>query len=138
MSKLYIRPQLRKKQEAENPDFNSDHAFPTLGVSIVKAWNTDKKSFKQKIEDLIAFEKMTEHEKELRAEEKKAMEGWEVLKLPMTRERLIAFNEKILTEVEEDDFYLAPITVQEDDNESVVSELISESIVSEVSSEEEE
>jgi hypothetical protein len=121
---VYIRPQIRKKQEEEHPDVTNVTSFPTLGNPGERVWDKGKKSFKATIDSLIAFEKLSEQEKAARAEEQRVMEGWHVLKLPMTCERLIAFNENIYKDVaDENDYYCAPIIVEEaEENESVVSE----------------
>jgi len=89
----YIPPHLRKaaaEVEKKKPlDMNSRELFPTLCTgpvqSTVTTWDS-KKSFKEKIDGLIALEAMTEREKQQREEAKRAMEGWATLSLKLTPE----------------------------------------------------
>jgi len=93
----YVPPHMRKAQkEAEKNkpvDFNSFEAFPTLNTApkqpTTSAWAAKTKiSYKEQIDKLIDFEKMTEAEKQARLNARKTMEGWEVLPLKLTEERL--------------------------------------------------
>jgi hypothetical protein len=89
----YVPPHLRKaltEAEKKKPiDMKSKELFPTLCTapvqSTVTTWDS-KKSFKEKIDGLIALEAMTEREKQLREEAKRAMEGWVTLSLKLTPE----------------------------------------------------
>jgi len=89
----YVPPHLRKavaEAEKKKPiDMNSRELFPTLCTapvqSVMTTWDS-KKSFKEKIDGLIALEAMTEREKQLREEAKRAMEGWVTLPLKLTPE----------------------------------------------------
>jgi hypothetical protein len=83
----------QKEAEKNKPvDFNSLEAFPTLNTvqkqQTSGAWVTPKISYKEQIDKLIEFEKMTEAEKQARLNARKTMEGWEVLPLKLTEERL--------------------------------------------------
>jgi hypothetical protein len=95
MSK-YILPQHRKAAPApslQSADLTSQVLFPQLGEAKQTSWTG--KSFKQTIEELIAYEKLSEQEKaqqELRA---KAMSGWHVLP-KVNYEWLLNFNEKMI------------------------------------------
>lgn len=95
MSK-YILPHLRKAAPApalQTADLTSQELFPQLGEAKQSSWTG--KSFKQTIEELIAYEKLSEQEKaqqELRA---KAMSGWHILP-KVNYEWLLNFNEKMI------------------------------------------
>lgn len=84
----YVPPSQRKeKKEVEDGkiDLNSEELFPTLGAAVSKTI-ADKsvKSFKEKIDDLIAFEQLTEAEKLEHEEDARKMEGFVVLSIPKT------------------------------------------------------
>jgi hypothetical protein len=98
----YIPPHLRKalaEAEKNKPvDFHSTTAFPSMLKSapvpaVASPWES-KVSFKEKIDGLIALEKLTEQEKQARLEERRAMDGWEILSLRITPEVLANFMEK--------------------------------------------
>jgi Holliday junction resolvase len=84
----------QKEAEKNKPvDFNSLEAFPTLNTvqkqQTSGAWASKTKiSYKEQVDKLIEFEKMTEAEKQARLNARKTMEGWEVLPLKLTEERL--------------------------------------------------
>lgn len=88
----YVPPSQRKEQQKKDEadgkiDLNSKELFPTLGIAQTKTATTaGDKSFKQKIDDLIAFEQLTETEKLEREEEARRMEGFVVLSIPKTAE----------------------------------------------------
>ena len=93
----YVPPHMRKAQkEAEKNkpvDFNSLEAFPTLNIAPKQqtsgAWAaTTKVSYKEQVDKLIEIEKMTEAEKQARLRAKQSMDGWEVLPLKLTKERI--------------------------------------------------
>ena len=98
----YIPPHLRKvlaEAEKKKPvDFHSTTAFPSILASspvhpVASSWGS-KVSFKEKVDGLLALEKLTEQEKLARLEAKKAMEGWDILSLRITPEVLANFREK--------------------------------------------
>ena len=60
---VYIPKQLRKEQELEPSELTQEAAFPTLGNVSRKDWNVNKKTFKEKIDDLITNEKLTEEQR---------------------------------------------------------------------------
>ena len=94
----YVPPHARKvleqvaREEAKKVDFSSTSQFPTLGASPVKTkvlpdpLQEAKTSFKEKIDGLIAFEQLTEQEKQARLQAKRAMDGFAVLSLRLTPE----------------------------------------------------
>jgi len=92
----YVPPHLRKsiEQKPKALDGTSRTQFPTLQttstVQTTKQWDT---SFKQKIDALIELEKLTDEERRARERAKHAMEGWEVLSLTLTKERLEEINQ---------------------------------------------
>ena len=96
MATKYVLPQHRKAAPApalELADLTNQVLFPQLSDAKQSTWTG--KSFKQTIEDLIAYEKLSEQERaqqELRA---KAMSGWHVLP-KVTHEWLLNFNEKMI------------------------------------------
>jgi len=88
----YVPPSMRgvaaakaAAEEAKKPlNFQSETLFPSLGVTghaVKGAW-ASKTNFKQKVEELIEKDKQTAEEKVIAEEERKAMEGWEVLEMP--------------------------------------------------------
>lgn len=90
VKKAYVPPHQRKQVVAEAAkegklNLTDKEAFPTLGgAAVKKSWGGEK-TFKQTIDDLIAYEKLSEAEKREREEAARAMEGWEVLYLPKGR-----------------------------------------------------
>jgi len=84
----------QKEAEKNKPvDFNSFEAFPSLNTApkqpATSVWAAKTKiSYKEQIDKLIDFEKMTEAEKQARLNARKTMEGWEVLPLRLTEERI--------------------------------------------------
>jgi hypothetical protein len=105
----YVPPSQRKeeqKKDIENGkiDLNSAELFPTLGgtraVAAAKAATGDK-SFKEKIDDLIAFEQLTEQERQDREEEARKMEGFVVLSVPKTAEARSALCERFHSMLEQ-------------------------------------
>jgi len=89
----YVPPHLRKaleeaaRKEANKLDINSRIQFPTLGSATIEQIAVPTKTtFKEKIDSLIAFEQLSEQEKQARLQAKKAMEGFEVLSLRLTPE----------------------------------------------------
>lgn len=96
MATKYVLPHLRKAAPApalEKKDLTSQELFPQLGEAKQTSWTG--KSFKQTIEDLIAFEKLTEQEKAQQELRTKAMSGWHVLP-KVNYEWLLNFNEKMI------------------------------------------
>jgi len=90
----YLPPHARKaaeeaaRKEAKKLDINSATQFPTLGSAATKLetpWES-KTSFKEKIDGLIAFEQLSEREKQARLQAKRAMEGFVLLSLRITPE----------------------------------------------------
>ena len=111
----YVPPSQRKEQQKKDEadgkiDLKSNELFPTLGGAVAKT-NTGAsegtKSFKQKIDDLIAFEQLTEAEKLEREEEARKMEGFVVLSIPKTaearRELCESFNTMITQQTDDPD-----------------------------------
>ena len=96
----YVPPSQRKEQQKKDAedgkiDMNSAELFPTLGAKVAKtATAAGNKSFKQKIDDLIAFEQLSEMEKQEREEEARKMEGFVVLRVPKTAEERSAMCER--------------------------------------------
>lgn len=87
--KGYVPPHLRKQVAAEalkegKINLTDKNAFPTLGGLTVKKMWSGEKNFKQVIDDLIAYEKLSAAEKLEREEAARAMEGWDVLRLPQS------------------------------------------------------
>jgi len=91
-SNSYIPKHLRKAQELEPSDLTQEVSFPTLGNVTRKDWNTNKKTFKEKIDDLITLDKLTEEQRANIVTE----EEFTILHLPLTADRITAFNEKII------------------------------------------
>ncbi len=102
----YVPPSQRKQMEEEKKakdlaegkiDLGSAELFPTLGgtrtAAAAKAATGDK-SFKEKINDLIAFEQLSEQERQEREEEARKMEGFAVLRVPKTAEARAALCER--------------------------------------------
>lgn len=113
----YIPPHLRAaaaaKKAAEPPkpeDLQSHTFFPSLGG--VKSKNgpiltvnrvdepTPGLNFKQKIHDLIAFEKRSEIEKEAALDAARALEGFVSLSLKITPEFRRRFNDRVAHAIE--------------------------------------
>jgi len=97
--KAYVPKHLRKKEELQPVDLTNESAFPVLGITQQNVWDTNKKTFKDKINDLIALEKLTE-EQRLNALNK---EEFEMVRLPLKREVFIAFNNKITKPIDPDE-----------------------------------
>jgi hypothetical protein len=96
MATKYVLPHLRKAAPAptlETKDLTSQELFPQLGEAKQSTWTG--KSFKQTIEDLIAYEKLSEQEKDQQELRAKAMSGWHVLP-KVTHDWLLNFNEKMI------------------------------------------
>lgn len=102
----YVPPSMRgaaaakaAAEEAKKPlNFQSETLFPTLGVTSVapKGVWASKTNFKQKVEELIVKDKQTTEEKAIAEEERRAMEGWEVLEKPkLTADWAEAWNNYI-------------------------------------------
>ena len=113
MATKYVLPQHRSAIVApplESTDLSSLELFPQLGEAKQSTWTG--KSFKQTIDDLIAYEKLSEQEKNLKEMKATAMDGWHVLP-NVPREWVIKFNEKILQDYKEpeiDTFVYQPNT----------------------------
>lgn len=107
----YMPPHMRSKMEAEAkkdyvPDVKSKSDFPEFLSAPVKksTWGGDK-SFKEKIDDLIALDKMSEIERQQKREAEEAMRGWESLNIP-TRDNkawFIAFNERLVSQKDDEE-----------------------------------
>jgi len=91
--KAYVPPHQRRltaqKDAAEalkegKINLTDKNDFPTLGATVKKTWSGEK-NFKQVIDDLIAYEKLSAAEKLEREEAARAMEGWDVLHLPQSK-----------------------------------------------------
>jgi hypothetical protein len=125
MSK-YVAPFARKKQEAESPDLTNANHFPSLSKVNEKKWDPTKNSFKNTVNKLIEYERLSEQERIARKEALKAMSGWHAISLKFTVERWIAFNERLLQQQENDyDGYVTNtnLTFDVDDNLTVISEI---------------
>ncbi len=107
----YIPPHLRAaaaataaKKAAEPPkpeDYKSDTLFPTLGgvkhvirpnLTVERVYERPNLNFKQKIDDLIEFEKKSEIEKEALREAARALEGFVSLSLKIDRKFIHKYN----------------------------------------------
>lgn len=88
----YVPPSMRTAvaarqavEDAKKPlNFKSEALFPSLGSATTSpkgAW-ASKTNFKKKVEDLIEKDKQTAEERAAEEEARKAMEGWEVLRIP--------------------------------------------------------
>ena len=105
----YVPPHMRAKADAaaleaekNKPlDIASATMFPTL-AGQKKAANTweGPVSFKQKIDDLIAFEARSELEKEAEEEARRALEGFVRLPLRITPEFIKKYNDTLTAAVE--------------------------------------
>ncbi len=94
VKKAYVPPHQRKQVAAKAAEaalkdgklnLTDKEAFPALGgAAVKKSWGGEK-TFKQTIDDLIAYERLSAAEKLEREEAARAMEGWEVLYLPKGR-----------------------------------------------------
>ena len=96
MTTKYVPPSMRKQVVPQEVfDASNKIAFPSLGSNTVevKKWGV-KTSFKKTIDNLIAYEKLTEQEKRAEAELAKTMEGWSILPLEMTTERMIELHNR--------------------------------------------
>ena len=93
----YVPPAQRKAEPKADIPLNlaSKEMFPTLGATTTKNTWSGEKSFKEKIDDLIAFEQLSMAEREERLEEARKMEGFTILRLPNTPERLREIGERI-------------------------------------------
>jgi hypothetical protein len=125
MSK-YVAPFARKKQEVEVPDLTNANHFPSLSKVNEKKWDPAKNSFKETIDKMIQYEKLSEQERIARKEALTAMSGWYTISLKFTSEKLIAFNERLIQQQEnESDGYVTNtnLTFDIDDNLTVISEI---------------
>jgi hypothetical protein len=127
----YVPPSLRKgvKKSSSAPVISVDmssESFPTLmspslstsslpllshssSASSLTKWNTSISSsnntpisFKDKIDTLISFEKLSETEKKARIEARQAMEGFVSLPLKLTSNYIRTLDEQIATRYEEE------------------------------------
>jgi hypothetical protein len=130
--KAYVPLHLRKAPVVvpEKQDFTSDSAFPTLGNAkpkqVINA--PPKKSFKVAIDELIAFEKLSEQERNKYLQRQKAMNGYVLLSLRIDKEWLIRFNERYITSVPENNHYVPSNKIkskseEDSDNESVLESI---------------
>ena len=104
----YIPPHLRAaaaaKKATEPPkpeDYGSHTLFPTLGgvkhtirpnLTVERVYERPTLNFKQKIHDLITFEKQSEIEKEAAREAARALEGFVTLSLKINRDFINKYN----------------------------------------------
>jgi hypothetical protein len=109
----YIPPHLRAKaaadaakmKAAEPVDMNDAGVFPSLAIPVqpklphAGQWSAvasgQKKTFKQKIDDLIMFEAQSAIEREAAEHERQKMMGFVSLPLPITPEWLTASMERL-------------------------------------------
>ena len=108
----YVPPHLRAKVAAEAAeaekkkpiDVTSAAMFPTLGGPKVSTTNASMwggpVSFKEKIDELIAYEARTEQEKEAAEEARRAMDGFVSLSLKITPEFIKKYNDTLAAAVE--------------------------------------
>ena len=85
--KRYVPPAKRSsKAEVKevNVDLTNEKEFPTFGAVNSKKW--EGKSFKDKIDDLIALDKRTVAERKAAKEAEEAKLGWKTITLPKTAE----------------------------------------------------
>ncbi len=108
----YVPPHLRAKaaaaaaeEEKKKPvDMKSITMFPTLGGpkdfdSSKNVWGGPV-SFKEKIDELIAYEARTEQEKEAAEEARRALEGFVRLPLKITPEFIKKYNDTLAAAIE--------------------------------------
>ena len=117
----YVPPSLRKgvKKSSSAPVFSVDmsaESFPTLmspssssSLQSLSKWNTSTSqpnnspvSFKDKIDTLISFEKLSETEKKARMEARQAMEGFVSLPLKITSNYIRTLDEQIAARQDEE------------------------------------
>lgn len=145
----YIPPHLRAaaaaaaaKKATEPPkpeDYQSQTLFPSLGgvkhvirpsLTVERVYERPTLNFKQKVDDLIEFEKKSEIEKEALREAARALEGFVVLSLKINRTFIDKYNKTLArsTEIEKErdmfGHYIPPLPVSQetdmDDEEYVV------------------
>jgi hypothetical protein len=108
MSSAYIPPHLRaaaaakKANEPPTPaDLTSRTLFPSLGgvkhkigpnLTVERVHERPSLNFKKTIDDLIAFEKRSEFEKEAAREAAAALEGFVTLSLKINRDFINKYN----------------------------------------------
>jgi len=141
--KSYVPPGKRAATKAElkevTVDVNDEKEFPTMGAVVHKKW--EGKSFKQKIEDLIALDKRSEAERKAAKDAENARLGWHTLTLPKTHadfekihDKLIEHNNRVkgIQELKDLGLYIEPIeyvnlkTLYTFENDYSDSELVSE------------
>jgi hypothetical protein len=118
--KSYVPPGKRAATKAEAKEITvnltDEKEFPTMGAVVHKKW--EGKSFKQKIEDLIALDKRSAAERKAAKDAEEARLGWRVLTLPKTRgdfekihDRIIECNNEIkrIQELKDLGLYIEPI-----------------------------
>ena len=135
----YIPPHLRMaaaaaaaKKATEPPkpeDYQSQTLFPSLGgvkhvirpnLTVDREYERPTLNFKQKVDDLIEFEKKSELEKEAIREAARALEGFVVLSLKITPEFRRRYNEGVARAIEiekERDiygYYVPPLPASQD------------------------
>ncbi len=108
----YVPPHMRAKAAAEAAeaekkkpiDIKNVAMFPSLGGA--RAPSTPKTSwdgpvsFKEKIDELIAYEARTEQEKEAAEEARRALEGFVSLPLKITPEFIKKYNDTLAAAIE--------------------------------------
>jgi hypothetical protein len=108
MKSTYIPPHLRaaaaakKVNEPPKPeDYSSHTLFPSLGgvkhkigpnLTVERVYERPTLNFKQKIDELIEFEKQSEYEKEAAREAARALEGFVTLSLKVDRTFINKYN----------------------------------------------
>jgi hypothetical protein len=116
MSSTYLPPHLRAaaaaKKAAEPPtpaDLKSTTLFPSLGgvkhrvgpnLNVIREYERPALDFKQKINDLIAFEKQSEYEKEAAREAARALEGFVTLSLKINADFINRYNKNLARAME--------------------------------------
>ena len=108
----YMPPHMRAKAVAEAAeaekkkpiDIKNMAMFPTLGGTKTPStsnttWDGPV-SFKEKIDELIAYEARTEQEKEAAEEARRALEGFVSLSLKITPEFIKKYNDTLAAAVE--------------------------------------
>ena len=113
--KSYVPPGKREVKEL-TVDLNDEKQFPTFGAVNHKKW--EGKSFKQKIDDLIALDKRSVAERKAIKDAEEAMLGWQTLtflKTPEERhkihDRFVESNKEIkrVQELKDLGLYIEPI-----------------------------
>ncbi len=108
----YVPPHLRAKAAAEAAeaekkkpiDIKNTAMFPSLGgpkapSSSSNSWSGPV-SFKEKIDELIAYEARTEQEKEAAEEARRALEGFVSLPLKITPEFIKKYNDTLAAAIQ--------------------------------------